>query len=281
MRSKYFYTNDHVKLHYIDEGQGKAIILLHGWSQSAHLFENQINFLKEDYRVLALDMRGHGLSAKPEKGYKIARLAKDLDEFIKCLGLEDVIILGHSMGASVLFCYWELFNKEKISKMILVDQQAYMLINPKESKLSLKEAGASFSYEKLFSFVNALTEKRGALFSADFIRSRFTPKADQELVNKVIQQNLLMPRAYAAELFLNHASQDWRSVIPQIDVATLIISAELGGKSLESQKWIHEKIEKSRFELFTASEGGGHFMFLENPQKFNCILKEFLQNKFA
>ena len=70
-------TSDGVNLHYLEAGSGKPILMIPGWSQTAEQFKYQLSGLSDRYRVIAIDMRGHGESDKPEFGYKISRLAKD------------------------------------------------------------------------------------------------------------------------------------------------------------------------------------------------------------
>jgi hypothetical protein len=70
-------TSDGVNLHYLEAGSGKPILMIPGWSQTAEQFKYQLGGLSDRYRVIAVDMRGHGESDKPEFGYKISRLAKD------------------------------------------------------------------------------------------------------------------------------------------------------------------------------------------------------------
>ena len=89
-------------LRYQEAGEGKPLVMLPGWSQSAAEFKYQVSALAENRRVIALDQRGHGESDKPETGYRIARLAADLREVLIALDLRGVDILGHSMGCSVI-----------------------------------------------------------------------------------------------------------------------------------------------------------------------------------
>src|SRR3977135_2981564 len=78
--SKYFTTNDGVRLHYLEAGAGSTLVLVHGIPQTAEQFKFQIEDLGDRYRMIALDLRGHGESDKPDFGLKIHRLAQDLRE---------------------------------------------------------------------------------------------------------------------------------------------------------------------------------------------------------
>ena len=250
--------------------------MLHGWSQSAELFRYQIDKLGEYYRVLAIDMRGHGLSEKVDHGYKISRLSKDLLEFFFALDLSDIVILAHSMGCSVLWCYWDLFGGERLSKLVLVDQEPFMIINPGWSNDEREIVGAGISHKSIFDVTNAISSPNGKEFSSQFIAGRFTSTIDEQTLNWVIKQNLLLPRDHAATLLFNHFTQDWRDVIPTINIPTLIITGRASNKPLKSQEWINQKIPGSRLEIFGENEGGAHFMFIENPTKFNKIVIDFI-----
>jgi pimeloyl-ACP methyl ester carboxylesterase len=125
-----FVTSDGVQLSYIRQGSGRPIVLLHGWSQCAEEFKHQIGPLSAQYDVIAVDQRSHGESQKVSYGLKISRLAKDLYELLTKLELNEVALLGHSMGSSVIWCYIDLFGPERLSKIILVDQSPFLTSDP-------------------------------------------------------------------------------------------------------------------------------------------------------
>jgi pimeloyl-ACP methyl ester carboxylesterase len=77
---KYFKTNDGGRLHYSEAGAGKPLVPIHGFFQTAEQFKFQIEGLGDRYRVIALDLRGHGESEKPNFGLKIHHLAENLRE---------------------------------------------------------------------------------------------------------------------------------------------------------------------------------------------------------
>jgi pimeloyl-ACP methyl ester carboxylesterase len=111
-----------INLHYVERGQGPVLLFVHGWSQSTRCFEKQLADLSDRYRVMAVDMRGHGESPKPSHGYRVARLAQDLHEFLVQHDLREVALAGHSMGASIIWSYVEQFGAERLAKLIFIDQ---------------------------------------------------------------------------------------------------------------------------------------------------------------
>ncbi|MFQ6030435.1 MAG: alpha/beta fold hydrolase, partial [Dehalococcoidia bacterium] len=82
-------------------GTGQPIVLLHGLASTSHIWNQVAPILSESFRVLALDQRRHGQSAKPDTGYDFATVADDLLGLIKARGLSNPIIVGHSWGGDV------------------------------------------------------------------------------------------------------------------------------------------------------------------------------------
>ncbi|MBI3526375.1 MAG: alpha/beta hydrolase [Betaproteobacteria bacterium] len=272
----YFTTNDGYRLHYIEAGSGKPLVMIPGWSQTAAQFKYQIEGLSDRYRVIALDMRGHGESEKPTHGYRIHRLSKDVNEFLIANNLSNVTLAGHSMGCSVIWGYWELFGKERISKMILIDQMPMISINPIWSEQEKIDAGGILDKDALWNVTNALAGPEGIKTTEGFISGMFTKAYPKEMVDWVIQQNLKFPRPYAARLLFDHATNDWRDMLPTINIPALIVGAKTSLVGWRSQQWVGTQIPNSRVEIFEEVEGGNHFMFMENPDKFNRLVREFM-----
>ena len=143
-----FVTSDGVQLSYIRQGSGRPIVLLHGWSQCAEEFKHQIGPLSAQYDVIAVDQRSHGESQKVAYGLKISRLAKDLYELLSGLDLNEVALLGHSMGSSVIWCYLDMFGPERLSKIILVDQSPFLTSDPDWTQPELEDSGAILPLNK-------------------------------------------------------------------------------------------------------------------------------------
>lgn len=274
--SGFFTTRDGVRLHYIEAGKGKPLVMIPGWSQTAAQFSAQIAGLSDKYQVIALDMRGHGDSEKPNHGYRIHRLSKDVHEFIRARNLNDVTLAGHSMGCSVIWGYWELFGKDRISKLLLIDQMPMITANPVWGDQEKTNAGTLLDKESLWGIPNALAGPDGVKTTEGFIGAMFTKAYPKEQVDWVVQQNLKFPRAYAARLLFDHSTNDWRDVLPTISVPALIVGGKTSLVGWRSQLWMGTQIPNSRVEIFEEAEGGNHFMFMENPDKFNRLVREFM-----
>jgi non-heme chloroperoxidase len=271
-----FTTSDGVRLHYVEAGAGKPLVMIPGWSQSAAQFKHQVSGLSDKYHVIAIDMRGHGESDKPSYGYRIHRLSADVHELLVAKGLTEVVLAGHSMGCSVIWGYWELYGAERLSKLVLIDPMAMITANPIWSGKEKEEAGAILDKNSLYDIPNSLAGPDGVKTTEGFIGAMFTKQYSRDEVNWAIQQNLKFPRAYAARLLYDHATNDWRDQIPRINIPTLVVGAKASLVGWKSQQWIGSQIKGSRVEIFEESEGGNHFMFMENPEKFNRIIKEFI-----
>jgi non-heme chloroperoxidase len=274
--SNYVHTNDGVKLHYLESGSGAPLVLLHGWSQSAIQFKHQMAAFSTHYRVIALDMRGHGGSDKPAFGYRVARLAQDLHNVLEALNLEDVVLLGHSMGCSVIWNYWDLYGSQRIKKLVLVDQVACVTSNPAWSPAELEAAGAIFTPDALVGTANALAGADGIAVTNGFVTGMFTNTIAAEDLAWNIAQNLEMPRAHAATLLVNHCTQDWRDTIGRIDVPSLVVGGEVSIFSAKAVQWVGAQIKGAQTEIFSADDDGNHFMFYQAHQKFNHLVLDFL-----
>ena len=269
-------TSDGVALHYLEAGSGKVILMIPGWSQTAEQFRHQLAGLSDRYRVIAVDMRGHGASEKPAFGYKISRLAKDVHDLIHALDLQEVNILGHSMGSSVIWNYYDLWGPERLSRLLLIDQMPMITANPAWSEEEKANSGAIFTPQTLYETINALAGPEGVETTRGFIGAMVTKSIPEEDKAWIIERNLTMPREHAATLLYNHSTQDWRDLIPRIELPSLVVGGRVSVVPWRSQEWIAGQIKDARLEIFEEADGGNHFMFIEGHEKFNGIVAEFV-----
>ena len=95
-----------LRFHYRDwGGAGQPIVLLHGLASTSHIWDLVAPILCSDFRVVALDQRGHGESDKPDSGYDFATVTEDLDRFVTRMGFPNPLIVGHSWGGDVALEY--------------------------------------------------------------------------------------------------------------------------------------------------------------------------------
>ncbi|MCU0869567.1 MAG: alpha/beta hydrolase, partial [Burkholderiales bacterium] len=166
-----------VRIHYIEQGSGQPLVLVPGWSQTAAMFEDQLAGLSDRYRVIAVDMRGHGDSDKPADGYRVARLALDLRKVIVTLGLTDIALGGHSMGCSVVWSYWDQFGGDRVSKLVLIDQAPTVVTVPGWSEAQAREAGSFLTPQGLYDLAGSIGGADGRAATEGFVQNAFFTKA--------------------------------------------------------------------------------------------------------
>lgn len=107
-----------ISLHYIEQGQGLPLILLHGNGESCDYFEHQIPCFATEYRVIAIDSRGHGQSPRGEKPFTIKQFAEDLHDFMDAHDIGNAILLGFSDGGNIALTF-ALKYPDRVEKLIL------------------------------------------------------------------------------------------------------------------------------------------------------------------
>jgi pimeloyl-ACP methyl ester carboxylesterase len=120
--TSHFIEVNGIRLHYMEEGSGELVVLLHGFPEFWYGWRKQIPVLSRHYRVIAPDMRGYNLSDKPKGAdqYKIGILANDIAALIKKLGTGKVILVGHDWGAAVAWAVATLYP-ELISRLAILN----------------------------------------------------------------------------------------------------------------------------------------------------------------
>lgn len=119
-KSDFVHANG-IRLHYLDwGGNGPALVFLTGMGCSVYIFGQFAPRFVDNFRVLALDRRGHGDSDYPETGYDPDTLTEDLRQFLDALGVEKVILVGHSM-AYIELCHFTALYPERVLKLVFLD----------------------------------------------------------------------------------------------------------------------------------------------------------------
>ena len=114
-----------VKAHYVDEGEGPVILLLHGFTMSIPFWRSSIAPLAKRFRVIAVDLPGFGKSGKPERFlYDMTGFARWVSDFLDALGVTRAAFVGHSMGGGVAYTL-ATSEPERVSSLVLVDAVGY------------------------------------------------------------------------------------------------------------------------------------------------------------
>ncbi len=110
-----------INIYYEDHGTGKPVVLIHGWPLSLRSWEKQLPALNgAGYRVIAYDRRGFGDSSKPVTGYNYDVLAEDLHKLMSRLNLQEVTLVGFSMGGGEVARYLGKYGSERVSKAVFM-----------------------------------------------------------------------------------------------------------------------------------------------------------------
>ena len=163
---------------------------------------------------MAFDMRGHGDSTTPAGGYRVSRLAADLRAVIERLALDEVDLMGHSIGSSIIWSYIDLFGEDRLGRHIFVDQA------PSVTAKADWSAEECVTYGCLLPDLNALAE-----FYLQVLAAK-TPEATVPVIARLFSPSLpaaellwfareicKLPRRHAADLLHDHCGLDWRDVI--------------------------------------------------------------------
>ncbi|KAG7668461.1 hypothetical protein Ndes2526B_g03909 [Nannochloris sp. 'desiccata'] len=262
-------TNDGVTLHYERFGShGPVVCLIHGWSGSRHYWDLNTRIIARTCQVITYDLRHHGESDKPAVGFHVARLAADLHNLLRGLNLENVTVVGASMGAAIIWSYFELFAGDRISQAVFVDQA------PLQNIAIDWKAGSTGCYDTASLTrlqCRLLTDFKGfakdnALFCAG---PGIAPDAMKVLENETLRAN---PVALAA-LMADHTALDWRPVLQQIKIPCINI---IGRRSAVFPWWGVEEVGRlvpGCKNFFFEEEN--HWMYLQQPSKFSALVAAF------
>lgn len=261
-------ANDGTRIHYEDQGQGRPLVLIHGWTFSGRFFDRNVLALAEHARVITVDLRGHGDSDKPEHGYRIARLAKDLYDLLEALDLHEVTVLGWSLGCPVIWSYLELFGTHRLAAAVFTEQ------TPRQY----------YAVDWKYAHAQCFDDASLAALQAQ-VAANPTGQDPQQVATIMLTE----PTADERELFLaemakcppfarnavmgEHTRADWRDLLPTLDLPTLVLVARQDKVfDWRGPAWVGEHVPNARTVFF---EDSSHALFLDEAEKFNQVVAEF------
>src|SRR5450631_4220074 len=122
-------TKDGTEIHYKDWGAGQPIVFHHGWPLSGDDWDTQMMFfLKEGFRVIAHDRRGHGRSTQTSGGHDMETYSADVAELTKALDLKNAIHVGHSTGGGEVIRYVAKYGKGRVTKAVLLSSVTPIMV---------------------------------------------------------------------------------------------------------------------------------------------------------
>ncbi|MER7846876.1 alpha/beta hydrolase [Kitasatospora sp. NPDC096077] len=259
-------TNDGVRLHYYDEGEGRPVLLVPGYGAGADDWALQWAPLRAaGHWVISLDPRWQGRSDRPAWGQRIARRGKDLDDLITALDLRGAVAVGQSMGASTVWAYVSLFGCGRLAGIVTVDQTPKMVNSP----------------DWPYGFYGLTDGNLGTFFGTPdwFATGRGRSWPDPAELDAALKaaggrgaENLITPETFP--LLLDHSRQDWRDTVARADVPVLITAGA------ESQFWPAEHAAATAAlnpgADSTVFEGAGHTAHLDRPDAVSACLAAFV-----
>jgi pimeloyl-ACP methyl ester carboxylesterase len=255
-----------VTLRYWEAGTGHTLVMLPGLGHAASLYKHQIEGLSDEFRIIALDPRGHGESDKPAIGYNYHTLAKDLNGFLSALDLKDVTILGHSGGCKIILTYLEIYGGERLRSIVFSD----------DSPCHIRDG--IFSAEQALAAIDAFNGPDALEFSKGFSNQFLTDDADEEAKSAFYTEGIKLPRPLMAKFFRWAAFGDWWDAFTLVKVPCLVIGGRASKVPIGIAQKMHEALPGSEFVIFDADEGGGHAMFWEGAVKYNESLRNFMRS---
>ncbi|MFZ3589659.1 alpha/beta fold hydrolase [Bacillus sp. DJP31] len=259
---------DGVELYYEDAGQGKPILFIHGVWMSSRFFQKQIPYFSQEYRVLAVDLRGHGRSSHVQKGHTVANYARDLRAFIGNLDLKDVTLVGWSMGAFVVWEYLHQFGEENVKATVIVDELA------SDFKWPDFEIGA-FDFPALIHIMREVQTNR-VEFLHGFIPLMFKEELNKLDLDRMLEEVTKIPESIASAILFDQSVVDCRPYLSEIKVPTLLcFGREEKLIPVAAGEHLLKNIQNSRLEIF---ENSCHCPFLEEADLFNEVVDLFIRS---
>jgi pimeloyl-ACP methyl ester carboxylesterase len=242
---------DGMRIAYEVHGTGEiAVVLVHGWSCDRTYFEGQTGPLATKYKVVSLDLAGHGASSLGRKNSTIASFGQDVAAVVKKLKLKRVVLVGHSMGGDVVVAAARLLKGRVVGLVWLED---YKEIGPVRSDADI--------------------EKFAAKLRADFpgvtrnvVRNLFRLDADPTLVERIANDMASAPPEVAIpsiESSFRYA-REIPAALAALKLPVIAINGDNGSTDVAS-------LEKHGVKTVIMS-GAGHFLMLEDPAHFNPLL---------
>ena len=252
-------AKDGVQIHYESGGSGSpALVFIHGWNCDRSYWSAQLPFFAATHQVVAIDLAGHGDSGVSREDWSMANFGTDVSAVADALQLEDIVLIGHSMGGPVALEAARLL-KGRVKMIIGVD--------------TLSDVSLRYADEQLAGMLAAMEADFPATVEGLVRSSFFLPASDPALIDQSARDMSAAPPTAgigAFEGFARWFDEDVEKTLADIDVPIHLINSDyrptntLAGQALTAS-----------FEA-TLMSGVGHFVMQEDPAQFNVIMAELL-----
>lgn len=263
-----------INLHVDDTGgNGRPVVLIHGWPLSGESWAHQVAaFEAAGHRVVTYDRRGFGRSDKPLTGYSYDTLTEDLHAVLEALDLNDVTLVGFSMGGGEVARYFTKYGAERLRSVVFAAAvPPYLLKTPGNPDGPLEATEAA-------KMTAGLTANQDTFYD-DFTKNFFS--VDGQLIVSEEERQTALTLAHQAfkpaalEAMASFANTDFREDLEKVTVPTLVIHGD--GDAVVpfegSGARTHAAIAGSELHVIA---GGPHGINASHPEEFNRVILEFL-----
>lgn len=247
-------TINGVELNYRRGGNGTPMILMHGWGSEHSTLSLFERVGREHHEVFNLDLPGFGKSQEPPTPWEIEDYTQMLEEFVKALGLESPIVLGHSFGGRIAIQY---ASRNPVERLVLVDAAG---IKPRRS---LKYYLKVYSYKAARNLAPMIMGRK----RADEIIERMRSKSgSSDYRNSSPMMRRIMVKAINTDL---------RRFMPSITAPTLLLWGE--NDTATPMRDAHIMNRQIKDSTLVSFPGAGHFSFLDNPFQAAAVVRRFIR----
>ena len=266
-------AKDGTKLHVKDMGQGRPVILIHGWPLTGDMFEYQtVALLESGFRVITYDRRGFGQSGHPASGYTYDTFADDLAAVIDGLELQNVSLVGFSMGGGEIARYLSRHGASKVSKAVLVASVAGYLLkdesNPDGVDASVFEGLKKDIRKDRFDFLQSFAK---TFYGVGLVTS---PVSQGVLDWSFVLGVMASPKA-TIDCVDAFAKTDFRPDFAAFTIPTLVIHGT-GDKTVPIDPTGRAAANGIAGAKLIEYDGEPHGLFATVPDRLNQDLIEFL-----
>jgi pimeloyl-ACP methyl ester carboxylesterase len=255
-----------VRMEYVEQGDpgGVPVIFLHGVTDSWHSFELVLPLLPPSYHAFAISQRGHGDSSRPDTGYLIADMSRDLRAFMDAMGLRQAVIAGHSMGSMVAQRF-VLDHPGRVSALVLMGAFAGLFEDP----------GLTEFYR---TSIAPLTDPIDAAFAREWQLSTLARPTPEGFLETVVAETQKVPARVWREAFKGFLdTPDWTEELTAVTVPTLI---QWGGRDTYTSRASQDRLASViRGAKLIVYEDNGHAIHWEDPVRVSGDFVSFLESQ--
>jgi pimeloyl-ACP methyl ester carboxylesterase len=269
-------AGDGGSLHVLERGQGRPLLLIHGITLQAAVWSPQLHLLADRYRVLALDLRGHGRSRAGTRGLGRKAGARDVVTVLEHFELGGAVIVGHSMGGMILMEFAGDFPDvldSRVAGLVFMDTAAYHLLPPPALPLARAIGRRA---RRRFADGKWVPQLQFGDDDLSWVTTRlvFGPRPSGQAVAQVRRFFEEVPRATSLLAGIDILDHDARQALATTSTPSLVV---VGSRDVLTPVWAARRIARllphARLEVL---EGVGHQPMQERPYDVATLLDEFV-----